>query len=148
MLQCPEFAESRQEQLMSVDLLNVKGLKELDHQGPVVMVNLMRFRERSLDGDGSGWDAYLRYSALTVPMIKARGGTLLWTGDAKAVALGRQAGNQWDYLALVYYPTVAAFIDMMTSADYEDLCDPHRRNGCAEHVIIATAEAYSKFKAG
>ena len=57
-------------------------------QGPVVMVNLMRFHERSLDGDGSGWDAYLRYSALTVPMIKARGGTLLWTGDAKAVALG------------------------------------------------------------
>ena len=80
------------------------GSKELEHQGPVVMVNLMRFRERSLDGDGSGWDAYLRYSALTVPMIKARGGTLLWTGDAKAVALGAQEGNQWDYLALVYYP--------------------------------------------
>ena len=69
-------------------LLNVKGLQALDPQAPVVMVNLMRFRERSLDGDGSGWDAYLRYSALTVPMIKARGGTLLWTGDAKAVALG------------------------------------------------------------
>jgi uncharacterized protein (DUF1330 family) len=114
----------------------------------VVMVNLMRFRERSLDGDGSGWDAYLRYSALTVPMIKARGGTLLWTGDARAVALGRQDGNQWDYLALVYYPTVSAFIDMMTSADYETRCDPHRTNGCAEHVILATREAYSKFKVG
>jgi uncharacterized protein (DUF1330 family) len=131
---------------MGVDLLNVKGLQELEAVGPVVMVNLMRFRERSLDGDGSGWDAYLRYSALTVPMIKARGGTLLWTGDAKAVALGRQDGNQWDYLALVYYPTVAAFIDMMTSEDYEKRCDPHRTNGCAEHVIIATREAYSKFK--
>jgi hypothetical protein len=78
-------------------------------------------------------------------MIKARGGTLLWTGDAKAVALGQQDGNQWDYLALVYYPDVAAFIDMMTSEDYENHCDPHRRNGCAEHVIIATREAYSKF---
>jgi uncharacterized protein (DUF1330 family) len=131
---------------MAVDLLNIKGLKELEHQGPVVMVNLMRFHERSLDGDGSGWDAYLRYSALTVPMIKARGGTLLWTGDAKAVALGEQDGNQWDYLALVYYPSVAAFLDMMTSADYESRCDPHRRNGCADHVIIATAEAYSKFR--
>jgi uncharacterized protein (DUF1330 family) len=148
MLQCPEFAESRQEKLMSVDTLNVKGLKEIEHQGPVVMVNLMRFRERSLDGNGSGWDAYLRYSALTVPMIKARGGTLLWTGDAKAVALGEQDSNQWDYVALVFYPTVAAFIDMMTSADYETLCDPHRRNGCAEHVIIATTKAYSKFKVG
>src|SRR5260221_13931225 len=104
---------------MGVDLLNIEGLKELEHRGPIVMVNLMRLRDRSLDGDGSGWDAYLRYSALTVPMIKARGGTLLWTGDAKAVALGPQAGNQWDYLALVYYPSVGAFIDMMTSADYE-----------------------------
>jgi uncharacterized protein (DUF1330 family) len=136
------------EQVMGVDLLNVEGLKELEHQGPIVMVNLMRFHERSLDGDGSGWDAYLRYSALTVPMIKARGGTLLWTGDAKAVALGRQDGNQWDYLALVYYPSVADFTDMMTSADYETQCDPHRRNGCAEHVIICTKEAYSKFKTG
>ncbi|MGY3620947.1 DUF1330 domain-containing protein [Bradyrhizobium sp. USDA 10063] len=131
---------------MGVDLLNVEGLKALQPQEPVVMVNLMRFRERSLDGDGSGWDAYLRYSALTVPMIKARGGTLLWTGHASTVALGRPDGNQWDYLALVYYPAVSAFIDMMTSADYETLCDPHRRNGCAEHVIIATTEAYSKFK--
>ena len=69
---------------MGVDLLNVRELEELEHRGPVVMMNLMRFRERSLDGDGSGWDAYLRYSALTVPMIKARGGTLLWTGEAKA----------------------------------------------------------------
>jgi len=133
---------------MGVDLLNVKGLQALDPLAPAVMVNLMRFRERSLDGDGSGWDAYLRYSVLTVPMIKARGGTLLWTGDAKAVALGLEAGNIWDYLALVYYPTVDAFIDMMTSADYENRCDPHRTNGCAAHVIIATKEAYSKFKMG
>lgn len=110
------------------------------------MLNLMRFREHSLDGDGSGWDAYLRYSAVTVPMIKARGGTLLWTGEAKAVALGPQAGNQWDFVALVHYPSVAAFLDMMTSADYENLADPHRRNGCAEHVIIAMSEAYSKFR--
>jgi len=71
---------------MGVDLLNIEGLKALEHQGPIVMLNLMRFHDRSLDGDGSGWDAYLRYSALTVPMIKARGGTLLWTGDARAVA--------------------------------------------------------------
>ena len=133
---------------MAVDLLNVRGLKELEHQGPVVMVNLMRFRERSLDGDGSGWDAYLRYSALTVPMIKARGGTLLWTGDAKAVALGEPEDHRWDYLALVYYPSIAAFVDMMTSADCENLCDPHRHNGCAEHVIICSNEAYSKFKTG
>jgi uncharacterized protein (DUF1330 family) len=148
MLQCAKLTGAILETIMSVDLLNIEGLQELEHQGPIVMVNLMRFRERSLDGDGSGWDAYLRYSALTVPMIKARGGTLLWTGNAKAVALGQQGGEQWDYVALVYYPSVAAFLEMMTSPDYEKLSDPHRRNGCADHVIICTGEAYSKFKMG
>src|SRR4249919_2298441 len=99
MLQCPKQPRS---EAMGVDLLNVTGLSGVDHHGGIVMVNLMRFRQHSLDGDGTGWDAYLRYSALTVPMIKARGGTLLWTGAAKMVALGEQAGNQWDYVALVY----------------------------------------------
>ena len=48
------------------------SLKELAQQEPVVMVNLMRFHPRSLDGDGSGWEAYLRYSALTVPLSVRR----------------------------------------------------------------------------
>jgi len=131
---------------LAVNMLNIEGLERLDRNAPVVMLNLMRFNARSGDGDGSGWDAYLRYSAITVPMIRARGGTLLWTGDAKAVALGPQAGNDWDFVALVFYPTVAAFLDMMTSESYEREADPHRVNGCAEHVIIATSEAYSKFR--
>jgi uncharacterized protein (DUF1330 family) len=140
--------KNREVPVMGIDRLNIEGLSALDPHEPVVMVNMMRFHPRSLDGDGTGWDAYLRYSALTVPMIKARGGTLLWTGDAKAVALGIPDAHQWDYLALVYYPSVAAFIEMMTSADYETRCDPHRRNGCADHVIICSREAYSKFKPG
>ncbi|MBR0850207.1 DUF1330 domain-containing protein [Bradyrhizobium diazoefficiens] len=129
-------------------MLNIEGLERLDPDAPVVMLNLMRFHARSRDGDGSGWDAYLRYSAITVPMIKARGGTLLWTGAAKAVALGPRAGQDWDFVALVYYPSVASFLDMMTSQAYARDADPHRVNGCAEHVIIATEQAYSKFSAG
>jgi hypothetical protein len=79
---------------MGVDLLDIEGLDAMEHQGPVVMVNLMRFYQRSRDGDGSGWDAYLRYSALTVPMIKARGGTLLWTGaPRRSRSARRRASN-------------------------------------------------------
>ena len=133
---------------MAVNMLNIDGLERLDRHAPVVMLNLMRFHARSGDGDGSGWDAYLRYSAVTVPMIKARGGTLLWTGDAKTVALGPQQGSDWDFVALVYYPSIAAFLDMMKSEAYERDADPHRRNACAEHVILATEQAYSKFSAG
>jgi uncharacterized protein (DUF1330 family) len=132
---------------MAVELLHVEGLRGVDPSSPVVMLNLMKFRKRASDGNGSGWDAYLRYSALTVPMIKARGGTLLWTGHAKGVALGAHE-DDWDYVALVQYPTLAAFTDMMTSRDYETLCDPQRVAGCEKHLIFCTEEAYSKFKPG
>lgn len=129
---------------MSLDLLNETTLRNLPDQGPVVMVNLVRFRERSLDGDGSGWDAYQRYSAAVMPLIKAREGTVLWAGRAEAVALGVLEGNRWDYVVLVRYPSRAAFLEMITSEDYSK-ANAHRLNGAADHLILATSEAYSKF---
>jgi hypothetical protein len=126
-----------------VDRLNIDLLKALPDEGEVMMLNLMRFRERSLDGNGSGWDAYLRYSALTIKLIKQRGGTIVWAGDVQAVALGVPEAHRWDYVALVRYPSRAAFIDMMTSADYAR-ANVERTNGCADHAIIAVRETYNK----
>ena len=31
---------------MGVDLLNIEGLENLEHDGPIVMLNLMRFHDR------------------------------------------------------------------------------------------------------
>jgi len=127
---------------VAIDLLNIQGLSELD-EGPVVMLNLMRFRERSLDGRGTGWDAYLRYSALTIKLIKAQGGTIIWTGNAEAVALGEPDRHRWDYVALVRYPSRAAFVAMMNSPQYAS-ANVERENGCADHTIVAVRETYSK----
>jgi len=127
---------------MAIVGLNSGDLAVLADDGPVTMLNLMRFRERSLDGNGSGWEAYLRYSALAIKLIKARGGTIVWTGEAQAVALGRPDAHRWDYIALVRYPSRAAFLDMMTSADYAR-ANVERENGCADHAIIAVRETYN-----
>ena len=40
------------------------------------MVNLVRFRGRSRDGTGSGWDVYSRYSRADIPLLKRVGGTI------------------------------------------------------------------------
>jgi uncharacterized protein (DUF1330 family) len=130
-------------QIHGIDHLNIEALSALPDDAPVVMLNLMRFRDRSLDGKGSGWDAYRRYSALAIKLIKARGGTITWTGRAEAVALGVADGNRWDYIALVHYPSRAAFIDMMTSPEYAQ-ANVERDNGCAAHTIIALRETYNR----
>ena len=117
----------------------LKILADLPDDGPVVMVNLMKFRAESADGKGSGWDAYLRYSKGVIGLIRERGGDIIWAGRADAVALGPQDQGDWDYVALVRYPSRAAFVDMMTSADYAAV-NHHRLNGLERHTILAATE--------
>jgi uncharacterized protein (DUF1330 family) len=126
------------------ELLHVDAIGGLDPDTPVVMLNLMKFREHSLDGDGSGWDAYRRYSSHIIPLLKARGGTVLWAGEANTMAFGPAAGGDWDYVSLIWYPTPGAFLDMMTSAEYA-VGNVHRESGTERHSIIANHEDYSKF---
>jgi uncharacterized protein (DUF1330 family) len=126
--------------------LNEDLVRGLPDNGPVVMVNFLRFRERSADGDGTGWDAYVRYSANTVPMIKALGGAILWSGEPEGVAFGPPTTTLWDYIVLVRYPSRAAFLDMVTSPAYAR-GNIHRENGVEEHVILASTETFSRFPA-
>jgi uncharacterized protein (DUF1330 family) len=112
--------------------------------GPVVMLNLVRFRDEAADGDGSGRDAYVRYSRGFVPLLKRCGGTILWAGDVTGVAIGDDAGDQWDYAVLVRYPDRHAFVNTITSDDYRAI-NHHRLAGLAKHVILPASETYSKF---
>lgn len=128
------------------EVLNEALVKSLPDTGPVVMLNLVRFRAKSTDGNGSGWDAYLRYSQLTAPLIKARHGTVLWAGNVEGAAFG-DPGKRWDYAVLVMYPSRAAFLDMVTSDAYAK-ANVHREAGAEEHLILATNQTYSKLAKG
>ena len=123
--------------------LHAEAVAGLDPEAPVTMLNLMKFRARSLDGDGSGWDAYLRYSRNTAPLLKARGATIVWAGDVKTTALGALAEGDWDYVALVWYPRPASFVEMMRSPAYA-IGNVHRENGTERHLILALHAAYTK----
>ena len=122
--------------------LNETFVRSLPDQGPVVMINLVRFKAAAASGGGSGWDAYLRYSQAVSPLIKAVGGTVLWAGDVEGAAYG-EAGGGWDYAVLVRYPSRAAFLAMVTSDAYAD-ANIHREHGVDDHLILASRETYSK----
>ena len=124
--------------------LNEDFVRSLPDNGPVVMVNLMRFRERSLDGNGSGRDAYSRYSKGDMPLLKKVGGTVIWAGAVEGVSLGDLGDGRWDWVALAHYPSRAAFLEMMTSPEYAAI-NLDRENGVEDHVILCTNQTYSKF---
>jgi uncharacterized protein (DUF1330 family) len=114
--------------------VNAELIAGLPDAGPVVMVNMLRLRDRA---------AYKRYSELAMPLIKARGGTVLWAGNGEAVAFGDPVADRWDYVVLVRYPSRAAFLDMMRSPEYA-AANVHREQAVGRHVILAAAESYSK----
>jgi uncharacterized protein (DUF1330 family) len=78
-----------------------------------------------------------------MPLIKARGGTVLWAGNGEAVAFGDPSADRWDYIVLVRYPSRAAFVDMVGSPDYAQ-ANPERERAVQRHVIVAACETYSK----
>ncbi len=114
--------------------INAELIGNLPDAGPVVMVNLLRLRDRA---------AYKRYSELAMPLIKARGGTVLWAGKGEAVAFGDPQADRWDYVVLVRYPSRAAFLDMVRSPEYA-AANVQREQAVAKHAILAAAETYSK----
>jgi len=116
--------------------VNAELIAGLPDTGPVVMVNMLRLRDRA---------AYRRYSELAMPLIKARGGTVLWAGNGEAVAFGDAAADRWDYVVLVRYPSRAAFLDMVRSPEYA-AANVQREQAVAKHVILASTETYSKIR--
>jgi uncharacterized protein (DUF1330 family) len=114
--------------------VNAELIASLPDTGPVVMVNLLRLRDRA---------AYRRYSELTMPLIKARGGTVLWAGNGEAVAFGDAQSDRWDYVVLVRYPSRAAFLGMVRSREYA-AANVQREQAVERHVILAAAQTYSK----
>lgn len=124
-------------------------------EGEVVMINLLHFArpdDASPPGDAgndaetgkskaattttTGSGAYREYSDQVVKMVESRGGRVIWTGRPENVLIGDSEADDWDLVALVSYPSRAAFIDMVTSPKYEE-AHTHRERGLDRTVLLA-----------
>ena len=81
------------------------------HKGEVVMLNLLRF---NVDG---GEQSYAEYGQAIYPMLQARGAEVIYQGAGLPTVIG--GDEQWDEMLLVRYPAIDAFIDMVTSDEYQ-----------------------------
>jgi uncharacterized protein (DUF1330 family) len=123
---------------MSAILPNAEQIQELradPDQGPVVMLNLLKFKPRAVGEEGTGADAYRRYAEKAIKMVEARGGRLVWSGRVSHVVVGSDT-DQWDLIALVEYPSPRAFLEMATSAEYQQI-HVHRETGLSRAALIA-----------
>jgi uncharacterized protein (DUF1330 family) len=107
----------------------------------IVMVNLLRFRERADYGEGSredvsGREAYARYSKAVIPLVWEVGGQPLWMGKARASVIAPE-DEAWDEVLLVHYPSRRAFLRMVTSDAYQKILH-HRTAALADSRLVET----------
>ncbi len=90
---------------------------------PFVMVNLLKFRDKAEYGQDSGEpertgaEAYGLYGIVAMESIHAVGGRNIFTSANHPMLIG-PVDTAWDMIAIIYYPSRQAFLDMIAMPSY------------------------------
>ncbi len=108
---------------------------------PIVMLNLLRFRDEADYGPAgpagkTGREAYATYSRSVLPLLFEVGGQPLWMGDARAMVIG-PGDESWDEVLLVQYPSRSAFLRMVKSPAYQAIMH-HRTAALSDSRLVET----------
>jgi uncharacterized protein (DUF1330 family) len=107
--------------------------------GPIVMVNLLKFKEKAVYKDGrddnvSGREAYDRYAKEMVPFVQKHGGRIIFSGAAKSLVIGN-VEEVWDVVALMEYPSSEIFTKIAMAPEVAKF-GVHREAGLAGQLLI------------
>ncbi len=116
--------------------------------GPICMVNLLKFKDSAEYADGretdlTGRQAYQLYGRAVSQLIGDYGGEVVFVGDVTFLALG-QVEDLWDEVAIAKYPNRRALWDMSTSAEWQEAA-VHRAAGLAGQLNIETVSPMVAF---
>ena len=107
---------------------------------PVVMLNLLRFKEAADPPDEGlrGVEAYRRYGEPMRRIVEESGGRFLWMGRVDAFVIG-ESDQAFDAVALVEYPSRRTFVEVVNDPRVREIA-AHRSAGLAGQWLLATTE--------
>ncbi|MEZ5568930.1 MAG: DUF1330 domain-containing protein [Halioglobus sp.] len=119
----------------------IKGFFEPGPDGPIYMVNLLKFKARAEYADGrattlSGREAYALYEEGVIKLLPQFGGHAAFVADVERLMLG-EVEELWDAVAIAVYPSRQAMLEMMQS-DAMQAIAVHRSAGLAGQLNIET----------
>ena len=135
-----------QNEIHPVGEAQMQAIMQPGPAGPIVMVNLLKFKERAKYEDGrdsslSGREAYDIYGREVMKPVAGVGGRILLSAEVTFLMLG-QVDPLWDRVALAEYPNRAALVRMAMSAAYQAVA-PHRVAGLAGQLNIETVPQFN-----
>lgn len=128
-------------ELMPADPERLKAMLEPGPEGPIFMVNLLKFKDLAAYEDGresglSGRDAYAIYGRAVAEILPKFGGRAVFAGDVTFLTLG-QVEELWDEVAIAMYPSRGAMVRMSMSPEWQAAA-VHRTAGLKGQLNIET----------
>ena len=119
----------------------IKGFMEPVSEGPICMVNLLKFKEKAEYEDGrdtdlTGREAYALYEEGVKKLLQEIGGGIGFEGDVERLALG-EVEELWDVVALAVWPSRGAMFEVMQSPEMQAI-SVHRSAGLAGQINLET----------
>ena len=126
------------------NLLAMEAFAETNNE-PIVMVNLMQIKPNAEYEDPklnncSGLEAFARYTSESAEVRKNVGADLVWSGKALQMPIG-PTEKSWDMVAMVRYPSVAAYLTMRATEAYQ-AARVHRRAALFDSRLIMTSQNF------
>ena len=124
--------------------VQMKGFFEPSTEGPIYMVNLLKFKEKAEYEDGratelTGAEAYMLYGAAVSELLTQLGGGAMFTARVTRLMLG-EVEELWDVVSIATYPSRQAMVEMIQSEKYQEI-HVHRDAGLAGQLNIETTGA-------
>ncbi|MBI5289794.1 MAG: DUF1330 domain-containing protein [Chloroflexi bacterium] len=120
----------------------ITRLAQSADEGPVVMLNLLRFAPAAAgDAGKTGADSYETYGEKMRAIMAPRGIKLLWQGRGDQVLIGDDDADAWDMVLLVEYPSRKVFLEMGASKEYEKVGE-HRTSALVDSRLLACTEQF------
>lgn len=116
----------------------IEALLADQDEGPVVMINLLRFKPRAdaSEGDISGEEAYRRYARDMIAFVQSKGARLIWSGRVTRQIIG-SGGEDFESAALVEYPSRKVFVEIAMDP-YVAGIGEHRAAGLEMQWLLAS----------
>ncbi len=117
------------------------AFKALPRDVPVMMLNLVKYRDQANYDDGreaTGAEAYAAYGRESAPVFERVGGEIIWRGEPQVMLIG-PFEKQWDEIFVARYPTAGAFLEMVTDPVYREAVK-HRQAAVEDSRLIRTGE--------
>jgi len=85
---------------------------------PLTMINILKFKKNTGNGNETGRAAYTRYFKNVQPLVALSKAKLIWKGAVASTVVGDSKG-QPDLIYLVEYPSVNHFLKLISNPDYQ-----------------------------